>query len=292
MRNPPSFSLMVLASFLFHLVVISLLLYLPQIPRKKIFYAPVMTVNLMAGGAVAEAKKGPEKAPVMAPPEVVKKEAPPKKVVEEAPKPPPVEEKVAKLPEPEVKSIPKRPEVIPLPPKVEPERTKPGLEAVEEAIRQRAYQESLERIRARAKTETPQPATPSPEVVRGEAGGEVAKAPGGRPFGRELYDLKFKLYYDALWERVMNAWVLPESLARRTNLETTISVKIGRDGTLLDSWIERSSGNSYYDDTAMRAVKKAAERKPGDLESGFPPLPSEYVGEHMLIGFRFHPTER
>ncbi len=60
--------------------------------------------------------------------------------------------------------------------------------------------------------------------------------------------------------------------------EVLVSVRIARDGVLIDSWIEKGSGNRLFDDSALKAVKKAAP---------FPPLPEAFDGDYLEIGFRF-----
>ena len=46
-----------------------------------------------------------------------------------------------------------------------------------------------------------------------------------------------------------------------TNLEAVIIVKIMRDGEIRDVWFEKRSGNSYFDDSAHKAVKKSKSWK-------------------------------
>lgn len=95
--------------------------------------------------------------------------------------------------------------------------------------------------------------------------------------------LRFQVYYTEIWERVRRQWVLPEALVKsRANLEAVVVARIRRDGALAKLWLEKSSGNSRLDASAMRAVEKAAP---------FPPLPSVVRGRDHEIGLRFRPED-
>ena len=56
--------------------------------------------------------------------------------------------------------------------------------------------------------------------------------------------------------------------------------EINRDGQVSRLAIERSSGNSYYDQAALRAITEA---------NPFPPLPAEFPGQTLRVhlGFNF-----
>jgi TonB family protein len=60
--------------------------------------------------------------------------------------------------------------------------------------------------------------------------------------------------------------------------ETVISVTINRDGTVSDYNVEKSSGNSYFDQTAIRAIKRA---------SPLPPFPPSWLQKSINIGIKF-----
>lgn len=89
-------------------------------------------------------------------------------------------------------------------------------------------------------------------------------------------------YIAVIWSRVKGNWTLPPALMPKENIETIIDVKISRNGTLEHMGFEKSSGNRYFDDSAIKAVKKS---------SPFPPLPSYISGNYIEIGIRFHSKE-
>ena len=75
---------------------------------------------------------------------------------------------------------------------------------------------------------------------------------------------------------------MPQELMPKENIETIINVKILRSGALEYMGFEKRSGNRYFDDSALRAVKKS---------SPFPPLPSWIMDSSIEIGIRFHSAE-
>ena len=88
-------------------------------------------------------------------------------------------------------------------------------------------------------------------------------------------------YYSIIWAKIKEEWSLPEDVTRgKTNLETVIVIVIERDGRIRKSWCEKTSGNSLYDQMAMRTIKKAEP---------FPPIPKEFDVETLEIGIRFFP---
>jgi len=89
-------------------------------------------------------------------------------------------------------------------------------------------------------------------------------------------------YISAVWSRVKQNWTMPQSLMPNRNITTIIGVKIARNGMLEYAGFEQRSGNSYFDDSALRAVKKS---------SPFPPLPAWVRDNSIEIGIRFHSAE-
>jgi colicin import membrane protein len=88
-------------------------------------------------------------------------------------------------------------------------------------------------------------------------------------------------YYSAIWAKIKKEWTLPGDLPKgKTDLETAIVIIIERDGKVQKSWFEKRSGNAHYDQSTMRAIKKAEP---------LPPIPKEFSDETFEIGIRFHP---
>lgn len=116
------------------------------------------------------------------------------------------------------------------------------------------------------------------EKHEGEEGGgpvESHVATGGHGYGVGpgsgsagiLKDPAFLVYYSQLQERIKKAWTFSGG---NSDLTTTIEFAIGPDGQLLNYQVQRSSRDSAYDDSVVRAIKRAAP---------FPPPPPDYRDE-------------
>jgi colicin import membrane protein len=89
-------------------------------------------------------------------------------------------------------------------------------------------------------------------------------------------------YVGIVWSRIQKNWTLPPTLMPKENIETVIAVRIARSGGLELVNFEKRSGNSYFDDAALKTIKKS---------SPFPPFPSRLSDESIEIGIRFHPSQ-
>jgi TonB family protein len=104
---------------------------------------------------------------------------------------------------------------------------------------------------------------------------------GGSPWGSSLIEVKLNEYYSTIWAMIKKEWSLPENLPKgKTDLETVIVVVIEKDGSIQKSWFEKKSGNTLYDQMALRAIKKAEP---------FPPIPKELGDSPFELGIRFYP---
>ncbi|MBW2039152.1 MAG: TonB family protein [Deltaproteobacteria bacterium] len=89
---------------------------------------------------------------------------------------------------------------------------------------------------------------------------------------------QMELYFGMVRERVKRFWVIPDTLLDKEGLEAVIVIEIDKDGLLMGSKFERSSGNPYFDQSAMRAINKAV------------PFPTPPLGKIPLeIGLVFQP---
>lgn len=79
-------------------------------------------------------------------------------------------------------------------------------------------------------------------------------------------------YYALITRRIWSEWIYPESGIE--GLEAIIAIKIDREGKIISQEIEKSSGNSLFDRSAIKAISKS---------SPLPPPPVE-----MEIGVRFY----
>jgi TonB family protein len=83
----------------------------------------------------------------------------------------------------------------------------------------------------------------------------------------------FDQYYTKIRKEIWQQWAFPDF--GQKDLEAIIAIRIMRDGTVSIQNIEKSSGNAFFDKSAIKAITKA---------SPLPPPPYE-----MEIGVRFYP---
>ncbi len=114
-----------------------------------------------------------------------------------------------------------------------------------------------------------------------------SKTPDSVSAGRQTVsnaeiDAQTNDYIAVVWSRVKQNWTMPQTLMPEKNITTIIDVRISRSGALGYTGFEKRSGNSYFDESALRAVKKS---------SPFPPLPQWVMENSIEIGIRFNSTE-
>lgn len=110
------------------------------------------------------------------------------------------------------------------------------------------------------------------------ASGITAAKEAGAGRNTEI-EAKYPAYYSIIKERVQAAWIYPEGF-NASDVSIVISIKIGKSGRLIDSWVEKGSGNKNFDDSLINAVRKA---------SPFPPLPQDFKNVYLETGLRFCP---
>ena len=139
---------------------------------------------------------------------------------------------------------------------------------------------ALDRIKSKVeKTEAATAKSPSKETASGQAsgGGGGGGTGGTGAFGIQPIDF----YRSLLPDHINNNWVFNEQLfSGRTDLVSVIVIKIMQNGEISDIWFEKKSGNSYFDDSVFKAVKKS---------NPLPPLPKEYTRPHYDLGLIFTP---
>lgn len=209
------------------------------LPSKREMFSPVYNVQLV----------GPPGPPAAAPP----RPAPP------APKPEPEPKPEPKKPEPKKPEVKKEPEVD-----ASKELAK-RLENLKSKVDdQRRYDQALNRLEQKMATQA------------NSVGGAFSSATPGA--GGSNVSTRDQVYLTELWERIQRNWILSEVLVQKPKgLVTVIMLRIRRDGVLDKAWLEQSSGNQRFDDSALRATGKA---------SPFPAPPAA-SGSYYEVGVRF-----
>jgi TonB family protein len=128
----------------------------------------------------------------------------------------------------------------------------------------------------------PTPPAPAPSVTsRAEPPAPALGRPSGSAQGSgavtlNVSDFPFAWYLAAIHRKVTERW---EGRALQGR-QPVVTFEIARDGQVSNVAIKDSSGNRYYDITAMRAIAEAAP---------FPKLPDEFPGSVLRVhmGFNF-----
>ncbi|MCX8044897.1 MAG: TonB C-terminal domain-containing protein [Desulfobacterota bacterium] len=120
------------------------------------------------------------------------------------------------------------------------------------------------------------------ENISSAGAGSASSGGSGGGGGGGTADLKFSRYYQAIWERIQQAWVLPP-LERKGALEAIVVITVQRDGRILGFEFEKKSGDENLDNSVVRAIKKA---------DPLPPFPPDMRESVLEVGIRFIPEDK
>ncbi|HKA31580.1 MAG TPA: cell envelope integrity protein TolA [Candidatus Binatia bacterium] len=309
----------VILSGIAHIVVVTVVLIVPIFgPNPKNTPPPVYTVDLMGGeklGGGAGTSLKPVPAPKPEPLAPEEKSAPPvqeTKKAKEPPKPTPEEvkeakdkaaaeraemiEKVKAKKEAEEKRKKEAEEKRLANEKAEAERrarleelNKKRKEAaladlrakLEERQRQQALEEKLqqqrllEQQRAAEQQRAQQQAT---STVAGNTPGAAGPGVGGTG-GGIVKSPEFIRYQNIIQERVRSSWTW---VGRRNDLKVTVNASIQENGEITGLKLVGTSGDRSFDDSVLRALRKA---------SPLPPPPAEFRKEFSNVILPFNSEE-
>jgi colicin import membrane protein len=214
---------------------------------------------------VPEVKKSPVPEPRETRPEPEK--APPEKVVSLAPqKPVPVKQSLKKKTFDPSDAINK------------------AIAKLEQKVPESRPQTVLQAIEALRKKEEAAGAGGTGTGAGSGAGAATGASAGYGPGGTARRQLELLDIYNAeIWDRIRRNWAFSQEMTgNRESLEAVVIVKIMRDGEIRDIWFEKRAGDSYFDDSVLKAVKKS---------NPLPPLPEGFLKPYYEVGFRFNLSE-
>ena len=102
---------------------------------------------------------------------------------------------------------------------------------------------------------------------------------GGPQTGARVSAALLGMYAGKVRDAVRRQWVVLDPM-KTQSLETMLLVVVNRDGSVSNLQVEKRSGNSFFDEAAVRAVKKA---------SPLPPLPETFAGGQLEFTISFRP---
>ena len=95
--------------------------------------------------------------------------------------------------------------------------------------------------------------------------------------GTNLAEIRQRAFYTKVTAYVYSAWVVPPTFKGK-GLKVIVSATINRNGDVIKTKVEESSGSGFFDSAAEKALLKA---------SPLPAIPSDLDDETLEIGFRF-----
>jgi len=261
------------------IIIIALGIYMGG--KRKVFFSPVYTVNLVEGKKSPvrkRRKKRVRRATIRkksVKKRVVRKKAVKKHTVAVKKKPIAIKEKKAvKKPKKPSKALEKdlSDAISTIRKKVRAKEEQKLIASKIEAIKKQHEAEDIARRIARIRgsiKETPKAAKTQPMPAASSSG-----------VSKESLKIKYKAYFSLIRDKVQENWIYPENFDNK-RISVIVSIRIGRDGKLLKSWVEKGSGSRSFDDSLMKAVQKA---------SPFAPLPAEFTEDVLETGLRFCPA--
>lgn len=112
--------------------------------------------------------------------------------------------------------------------------------------------------------------------------GQGGTIPGGALTTGYLALKPIDIYKAEIPYHIEKNWAFSEQLTGGdTDLVAIVVIKIMQNGEINDIWFEKKSGDSYFDESAFKAVKKS---------DPLPELPKEYLKPYYNLGLIFTPS--
>ncbi|HYB42702.1 MAG TPA: TonB family protein [Candidatus Methylomirabilis sp.] len=171
-----------------------------------------------------------------------------------------------------VREAPRLPEPAPHSPSLPPRST--FTRAGEKELPPLASPSTAQRPDKPLVVDRPRESQPAPPTSRG--------LPTGTPVGvgalsLDASDFPYAWYLRQVLQKVQGEWLRQNHLTE-PGQKPLVFVEIQRDGSIRTPRIEQTSGNSLYDQAALRAIVDA---------SPFPPLPRDWPKASLRVMFRF-----
>ena len=148
------------------------------------------------------------------------------------------------------------------------------LEKKVEKSRPDQIRQAIDRLKDQAKKTVPNDRKKYQDVKGSEISGESGS---GSKKVLELIDI----YRIEIAYQIQKHWAFSEQLARgQKNLEVYLALKVMPNGEIKDIWFDKRSGNSYFDESAKKAIMKSNPVRPH---------PTGVKKPFVNVGLRFTP---
>ena len=249
-----SFNTLIFLSFILHFLILLLLVYSPSLQAPQWTFGPVYSVQLVSMPSSPRAKKDADTSF--------------KEIMDVA---------TSSQPNMKKESVDALPSV-PIAPVEVNKKSTDNLDTVLESIKKniKAEPKTSATEAALKGVEKTMPAVPALPPLTSSVPGKQDRG------GGEGLDGRMKNYYALIWSRIKASWTIPQGMMPKENVEVIIHTRILRDGTVAALNFEKRSGNRYFDESALRSVKKAIP---------FPPFPEGLRENSVEVGIRFRSSE-
>jgi colicin import membrane protein len=113
---------------------------------------------------------------------------------------------------------------------------------------------------------------------RGTPGQSALSGPGGA--GGRLIDPALARYLTGVREKIETTWHIPFISSKKENLEVNATIKIRKDGRIVDITIDKRSGNRVYDESVVRVLR---------MIDPLPPLPASVTEDPLEVELALRP---
>lgn len=138
-----------------------------------------------------------------------------------------------------------------------------------ERVRKRRIDDAVAVARERARLR---------RAARREGGGAVGAGTGTSSNGGVVRGMEFLAYRQQMHDQIKERWTW---IGKRSGLEVTVGFGIRADGQVFGLKLLKSSGDTSFDESAVRAVRRAS----------LPPPPASHARDFAEVELTFRPTD-
>ncbi|MBI5048930.1 MAG: cell envelope integrity protein TolA [Deltaproteobacteria bacterium] len=270
----PGFGITIAVSLFLHIIILAVIFLFANSTSSKIFTAPVYTVDLLSPEkpAAISPKTHPSEEPIKPIPADEPKKIAPRPAIQEKAivlKPAPESFNRGKESKPSLDDTIKK-----IQERVKKREAEEAISKVVEGLKNKQVEKRLKEVREKV---VHRQVIVKPIKEKAEGAGAIQQ--GGAV--KRIEELEEK-YGAGLWEVIQPKWNYTGDT--KEGEVVVISLRIDKNGHLVKSHIEQSSGNALLVQSAIRAIEKAAPL--------FPPLPQELGKDFVEIGVCFPECEK
>ena len=271
----PGWGKMFLVALLFHLTVFSILLFVPDSMPSRTIEGEVYEVNLVELPA-RRPSVGEGKPSVTAKKEAASRKAAPARRLSS----PPVEEKPLVIAK---RTIPKKSEKKDKPKESPTKLIDQALAKIEKKVKaeeKNPLDQALAKIEKRVESEKGDRIDQAISKIEKRAQGPAGGAEGGVAgvgIGNWRYQMEVR-------DWIRNNWSYPALLSAQNekDLEAVLILKVKSDGKIVNSWFQKRSSNTLFDQSVVKAI---------DRSDPLPPFPPGYHKTEDEIEITFNLTD-